>query len=295
MSMMKDILRPQEGFKLGSSTWKRFCEVIKQPKKKAPGPNKISPPLLQWLPKELRWDLYQAILDVWETAEIPSHWLEARLSLLYKKGNAVSAMSHRPINISNCIYIVLARLILDAVQQPINTAVFDTQAGSYTTWQHAMNLLVELHERCEGSYIYLLDIAKAFPSTPHVCLVEALQALGAPPRVSRMVKSVYTLSTCQYGKLQFPLTRGIKEGRPLSPSLFVLVFKTFHATLAKEFPEAGFFVYVDDIAFLTKNANEMQRVLKRVQELYLILGFSTNPGKTEVYKWAATRRTRQKR
>ena len=101
MSMMKDNLRPQEGFKLGSPAWKRFCGVIKQPKKKAPGPDKISPHVLQWLPKELQWDLYQAILDVWETGEIPSHWLETRLSLLYKKGNTGSAMSYRPIGVSN--------------------------------------------------------------------------------------------------------------------------------------------------------------------------------------------------
>ena len=39
----------------------------------------------------------------------------------------------------------------------------------------------------------------------------------------------------------------------------------------------------------------MQRVLKGVQELFLILGFQTNPGKTEVYKWALTARARQKR
>ena len=94
-----------------------------------------------------------------------------------------------------------------------------------------------------------------------------------------MVKSIYTLSTCQYGKLRFPLARGIKEGSPLSPALFVLVYETFHATLAKEFPDASFFVYVDDIAVVTKNGNDLQRVLKRVQELSLILGFQTNPGR----------------
>ena len=96
-------------------------------------------------------------------------------------------------------------------------------------------------------------------------------------------------------KIQFPLTRGIKEGCPLSPALFVLVYETFHATLAKEFPEASFFVYVDNIAVVTKNANDMQRLLKRVQELSLILGFQTNPGKKEVSKWATTPRVRQKR
>ena len=53
MFIMNDILRPQEGFKLGNPTWKQFCEVIKRPKKKDPRPDKISPHLLQWLPKEL--------------------------------------------------------------------------------------------------------------------------------------------------------------------------------------------------------------------------------------------------
>ena len=56
--MMNDILRPQEGFQLGNPTCQQFCEVIKQPQKKAPGPDKISPHLLQWLPKELQWGLY---------------------------------------------------------------------------------------------------------------------------------------------------------------------------------------------------------------------------------------------
>ena len=100
---------------------------------------------------------------------------------MYKKGNTTSGMNYRPISVSNCIYIVLARLILDAIQQPINTAMFDTQAGSRkgcTTSQQAVNLIMDLHERPEGSYICLLNIAKGFPSTPHVCLVESLQAIG---------------------------------------------------------------------------------------------------------------------
>ena len=145
-----------------------------------------------------------------EEKEIPPQWLEARLSLLHQKCNTTSAMNYRPITVSNCTYIVLARLILDAIQ-PINTTLSDTQVGSrkgYTTSEQAMNLVMELHERPEGSYICLLHIAKAFPSTPHGCLVESLRILDAPPHVVHVVESIHTLITCWYGKLHFPLTGG---------------------------------------------------------------------------------------
>ena len=35
-------------------------------------------------------------------------------------------------------------------------------------------------------------------------------------------------STGVYGDVRFPLRRGIKEGCPLSPTLFVLVYEAFH-------------------------------------------------------------------
>ena len=36
-------------------------------------------------------------------------------------------------------------------------------------------------------------------------------------------------------KLHFPLTKGIKEGCPLSPTLFLIVYETFHAHSPKNF------------------------------------------------------------
>ena len=75
----------------------------------------------------------------------------------------------------------------------------------------------------------------------------------------------------------------------------MLVYERFHATLAKEFLEASFFVYVDDIAVVTKNTNDMHRVLEMVQELSLILGFQTNQGKTEIRNGPQPPWSRQKR
>ena len=46
-------------------------------------------------------------------------------------------------------------------------------------------------------------------------------------------------------------------------------------------------------AIVTKNASDLQWVLRPVHELSLVLGFQTNLGKTEVYRWATTPRSRQ--
>ena len=82
----------------------------------------------------------------------------------------------------------------------------------------------------------------------HECLTHGLKAIGAPARICNMVASIYAHSTGAYGDVRFPLRRGIKEGCPLSPALFVLVYEAVHQTLSREFPQSTIPAYVDDIA-----------------------------------------------
>ena len=69
----------------------------------------------------------------------------------------------------------------------------------------------------------LLDIAKAFPSTTHPCILEALRLIGTPQDLLQLVNAIYTSSSKQYCDFRYPLRRGIKEGCPLCPPLFILV------------------------------------------------------------------------
>ena len=111
-------------------------------------------------------------------------------------------------------------------------------------------------------------------------------SLVPPPNLLNMISSIYHSSSNQYRDFQYPLRRGIKEGCPLSPSLFILVYEAFHATLTREFPTARFFVYVDDIAVVTPDKATLRRVLHRTNELSMSLGFRINHSKTEIYRWA---------
>ena len=100
-----------------------------------------------------------------------------------------------------------------------------------------------------------------------------------------LIKSIYHGSTNEYQDYHYKLTRGIKEGCPLSPSLSVLVYETFHATLSAEFPDVHFFVYVDDIAVVAPNVHILRRVFQRVDTLSPTVGFKVRD-KTELYHWS---------
>ena len=78
---------------------------------------------------------------------------------------------------------------------------------------------------------------------------------------------IYARSTGAYGDVRFPLKWGIKEGFPLSPALFVLVYKAFHQTLSYELPNSTIVTYVDEIPIIFPDPHEMQRALERFGQI----------------------------
>ena len=135
----------------------------------------------------------------------------------------------------------------------------------------------------------LLDIAKAYPSTPHALPWETMYTLGVPASMVSLLRQAYGQTRCffraggrQHAYFQ---QQGVKEGCPLSPLLFCVVYEIFHRALNKEFPKVKFFVYMDDVAFIAPDSKTTHLVLHRVIELGRILGFRVNMSKTEIYRW----------
>ena len=223
--------------------------------------------------------------------QVTCHKYGSSLASVYciKKGPTRSATNYRPISVNHSMYVILAKLILNAIQHPLDASLSPHQYGSrkgHTPTKQAIQLLTTL-SASDDPVICLLDIAKAFPNTPHDSIHTALELIGTPQSIRTLIKSMYQGSTNQYQDYQYKLTRGIKEGCPLSPSLFVLVYEAFHATLSVEFPDVQFFAYVDDIAIVAPNVHVLRRVFQRIDSLSPIVGFKVNRDKTELYHWSA--------
>ena len=100
-------------------SWESFTQALCRPKIKAAEVDHVAPHLYQWLPRELQWDLYIGVCQVWESGDIPG------------------------------MYSIVPRLLLDTVREPINAALSDPQAGSRrgdTTSQEALRMSMLLHQ-----------------------------------------------------------------------------------------------------------------------------------------------------
>ena len=77
-------LKTRSTSKPRSSSWQSFRKAPPQLKNKGAGMDYVAPHLYQWLPREPQWDLYIAVHHVWESGDVPHHWLPARIAMIYK-------------------------------------------------------------------------------------------------------------------------------------------------------------------------------------------------------------------
>ena len=113
------------------------------------------------------WPL--SVCAVWESQRVPEEWLLSHVTLICKKGPTRSALNYRPISVSCRMYLLISRLLLNALKEALEKSLSPTQAGSrkgYTTSSHALSLWSELVQR-EKSYDCIFYENR--PKGTHLC------------------------------------------------------------------------------------------------------------------------------
>jgi len=115
--------------------------AIDQMKKgKAPGEDNLTADILRLGGEDTIEILTKLFNKIMELEEIPTQWNEAKVIILYKKGDMKDIKNYRPISLLPHLYKVFSRVILARVEkdlddkQPREQAGFDSdQASGYQT------------------------------------------------------------------------------------------------------------------------------------------------------------------
>ena len=134
----------------------------------------------------------------------------------------------RPLNVTNADNRLIASAIRLVIEPVLGHLITDDQRGFITGRSMMSNLLdvdetmISIAMEGEDSIVIFYDFAAAFPPVEHSLLHSFFRHLGWPSWLLNMIKILYLCNFCQIciGGVRvhgFNLTRGIRQGCPLSP------------------------------------------------------------------------------
>lgn len=268
--------------------------------KKAPGPDRIFPRLLQE-----GLEILEPILTTIFTASVamgyvPKAWVTANVVFLPKPGRAsyAQAGAYRPICLHSFLLKSLEKILDKAIRKTLKVnSVLHANQFAYRpgmSTETALHVLVEKLEHAleckEIALCTFLDITGAFNNTSYDSMNRALSEAGVEPTICRwvayMLQSRRVQTTLLDQTVEVRATRGCAQGGVLSPLLWNLVANK----LLKILNGAGIYTqgYADDIViviagkFMSTLTELMQRALKTVELWCLDENLTVNPSKTTI-------------
>ena len=205
------------------------------------------------------------------------------------KGDSGKVEDTRPICINNTDNRIIAKAITMSITPATDAILHPSQKlfvkGRIMT-EHITTLSDRLYDRDPGLFALFLDTRKAFDSVHHSFIYKVLATQGWPPWLLTSVKSLLTDVTChpiQWNKgSPIEIQRGVKQGCPLSPILFVLCYDVMiRALQSDEFPRETLGA-ADDLVVLSPTLDSLLTSLPIIDSFAAQSGLGINKGKTAI-------------
>ena len=240
---------------------------------------------------------------------LPESWRLSTIVPIFKAGDPMEPGNYRTIMVGH----TLTRLYASILEQRLSRWAESEgiraagQAGfrrGFSTLDHILTLRAIIEEgRAHGRRMYcsFVDFRKAFDTVPRARLMRRLQAIGVPTELIWGIMALYRSVT---GHVRTPegisdrvhSTIGVKQGCPLSPTLFGIYVDEVSDYIDREGDRgaqlAGTWIplllYADDIVLISDSPEGMQRQLDALHSFAEDSGLSVNLGKTKVMVFNTT-------
>ena len=203
---------------------------------KAGGSSRILPEMVK--AGGCRMDFLTFLLDlvhtVWEEQRVPRDWSDAILIPIPKKGDLSRCDNWRGISLLEVVGKVMARILQERLQLLAEDELPESQCG-FRKGRGCSDMTFTLRQLVEKSvehqtkqFIVFVDLQKAYDSVPRAVLWRALEKLGVPDSMIRLVQSFHEGMKAQVsinGELleeKIEVENGLRQGCTLAPTLFNL-------------------------------------------------------------------------
>ena len=236
--------------------------------------------------------------NILKTKQIPDSWHEAKIVILFKKGDPKDIKNYRPISLLLHSYKIFTRLLQTRIERTLDENQPREQAGfqkGYSTTDHlqALNQIIEKsNEYNLPLCIDFIDYEKAFDTVKHFAIFEALRKTNVNETHINILQNIYNQATARVHpdksvSTEFPIHRGVRQGDPLSPKLFTAVMEEVFkkADISEEVNVDGENLtnlrIADDVALFNETTKQMEKHLNNLNSESLKVGLKIHKGKTK--------------
>lgn len=250
------------------------------------GPDGIPPLFLQKMWTMTQADIVDLIKNIFNSNQIPQGLNDTVISLIPKKDNPSMPEHYRPISLCNVSFKILTKVIANRVKVILPLHISDQQVA-FVPGRVGLDNIILVHEVINsfkftsgkvGYFMAKLDIAKAYDTIRWSFIKDMLYRFKFSESIINLIMSCIT-SVSFYLNLNgqrsrlFKPKRGIRQGCPLSPYLYILCAEAL-STIIKVFVDNGqlkgmklgrnglhitHLMFADDIVFIGQANKEQIR------------------------------------
>ena len=218
------------------------------------------------------------IPDCWQTAEIVS---------IHKSGDPQRPENYRGIALIPVGLKILCSLVIERFNRMLDEhQLLRREQAGFRSREECVGQIASLMEIAtrrrtwgESTYVAFIDFKKAYDMVPHEALFAKLEAAGFDGNFMSFLKTLYRSSfmTPRGTNQSVPVMRGLRQGCPMSPSLFNFFINDLFDSI-NEFRPEGIFVpgldgdhrcpglmFADDVVLLGASEKELKESLNHLQ------------------------------